>query len=60
MAQSKPVAALRMRLIRKGYMDVQIYQTEAGTYMIKAREPLAGFGVQLEVKPEDVPITGMW
>lgn len=60
MAQSKAVAAMRMRLIRKGYADVKVTMRSCGDYLVQGREPLAGFGVQLMVSPDEVNFIGRW
>lgn len=60
MAQRKDVAAMRMRLIRKGYEDVRVTLMSCGDYLVQAREPLAGMGVQVMVKPEEVNFVGRW
>lgn len=60
MAQSKELAALRLRLIRRGYTDVSIQLMADGTYLIEAIEPLGGMGVQRAVPQEEVPTVGRW
>lgn len=53
MAQAKDVAAMRMRIQRRGYSDVKVERVGEG-YMVRAIEPLAGMGVQVLIKPEAV------
>lgn len=53
MAQAKDVAAMRMRLQRRGYDSIKIDRVGDG-YMVSAIEPLASMGVQVLVKPEEV------
>lgn len=60
MAQSKDLAALRLRLIRRGYTDVSIQLLDGGNYLIEAIEPFGGMGVQRIVSPEEVPTVGRW
>ena len=60
MAQSKEVAAMRIRLIRRGYHDVRIDRADDGGYLVQALEPLAGIGVQLQVAEDEVKFVGRW
>lgn len=64
MAQSNELAALRLRLIRRGYTNVSIEayggDKDGLTYMIKAIEPLGGMGVQRLVAEKEVSTVGRW
>ena len=54
MAQSNVIMAFRKRLRKKGYKDIHICLTSSGSYLIQAIEPLAGFGVQVEMSEIDL------
>lgn len=60
MAQSKDLAALRMRLVRRGYDRVWLSAPSEGVIQIVAYEPLGGQEVRLLVKREEVNFIGRW
>lgn len=54
MAQDVIVMAFRKRLKKRGYTGIRIEKLptppgEVGLYLVQALEPLAGFGVQVEM-----------
>lgn len=54
MAQLPEIAALRKRLRSHKYYGVQIERYGPDRWMVKAIEPLAGFGVQREMSLDDI------
>lgn len=54
MAQSVVVMAFRKRLKKRGYTEIRIERLDTGKYMVRALEPLAGFGVQVEMDEIDM------
>lgn len=60
MAQSKDIAAMRMRLIRRGYDRVTVDTQVAGSVLVVAYEPLGGQEVRLRIKQEEVNFIGRW
>lgn len=60
MAQAKDLAAMRMRLLRRGYDRVTVDTQVAGSILIVAYEPLCGQEVRLRIKPDEVRLIGRW
>lgn len=60
MAQSKEIAALRVRLNRRGYTDVRITALGGGSILVSALEPLAGMGVQTVLVEEEIRFAARW
>lgn len=60
MAQSKEIAALRVRLIRRGYTDVRIIALGGGSIRVLAVEPLAGALVETILVEEEIKFCGRW
>lgn len=54
MAQDVIVMAFRKRLRLRGYTQISIKQLRPDLYLVSAVEPLAGFGVQLEMSLLDM------
>lgn len=54
MAQDVIVMAFRKRLRLRGYTQISIKQLRPDLYLVSAVEPLAGFGVQLEMSLFDM------
>lgn len=59
MAQNRIVMAFRKRLKKRGYSGVRIEKLPMPTgkperYLVQALEPLAGFGVQVEMSLHDM------
>lgn len=54
MSQSHIIAAFRRRLSLRGYTDIHIRFTGDGTYLVSALDPLAHFGVQVEMSELDM------
>lgn len=46
--------ALRKRMTKRGYMAISIELWDAGKWMVKALEPLAGMGVQRVMDLDDM------
>lgn len=54
MAQHVIVMAFRKRLRLRGYIQISIKRLRSELYLVSAVEPLAGFGVQLEMSLLDM------
>lgn len=54
MAQPTEIMALRKRMRKRGYYGISIERQVDGKYLVKALEPLAGFGVQREMDIDDI------
>lgn len=59
MAQSKEIASLRMRLVRRGYDRVTI-SDQGSSCLVVAYEPLTGMEVRLRVLPEEIRFLARW
>lgn len=54
MAQDIIIMAFRKRLRLRGYTQISIKRLRPDLYLVSAVEPLAGFGVQLEMSLPDM------
>lgn len=57
MAQDVVVMAFRKRLKNRGYICISIKRLSSGNFLVSAVEPLAGFGVQVEMSIVDMHLS---